>query len=170
MAFLKRHFLTIFALLPILQVTALKRIPFLWTSSYLTIQKTSGSCSSGVFRGKCINNIFLDCGQSSPRGLKWHNFTVPKFWYQEIEMNNFANALQLLMQLIWVNLTYWSGHLIVLSISYVIAWGCKTAIIVTSHKSPFKIYTTTLEIVFRQMPVSAECQNHKKNREKYTVS
>ena len=33
-------------------------------------KKTSGSCSSDVFREKCVNNIFPDGGQSQPRWSK----------------------------------------------------------------------------------------------------
>ena len=40
------------------------------TLSHFTINKKNGSCSSGVLRGKCINNILPDGAQSSPRGVK----------------------------------------------------------------------------------------------------
>ena len=36
----------------------------------LHYKKASGSCSSGVFRGRRINNILPDGGQSSPLGPK----------------------------------------------------------------------------------------------------
>ena len=41
---------------------SINTLQFLRTLGYLTLQKkkTDGRCSSGVFREKCINNIFVD--------------------------------------------------------------------------------------------------------------
>ena len=64
MTFLKRHSINIFIADPVdYSVNALS---ILWTLSYPTMQKTSGTCSSSVLRGKCINIVFPNGGHSSP--------------------------------------------------------------------------------------------------------